>query len=142
MGIHSLLPSRKKMEKLVVLTILASLFCNAFAASIEITKDTEKINLHPNSKVTQENSYAFHDTMTPLQKYLNLFNRNLMIMGKMPDENGFYTIDDMKLTREQMLRYFDLIPPRSGHPDKKWPDGIDSTGWVKCFGGSADVCEN
>ena len=46
----------------------------------------------------------------------------------MPDENGFYTIDDMKLTREQMLRYFDLIPPRSGRPERKWPDGIDSTG--------------
>ena len=36
------------MEKLVVLTIIANIFGNAFAASIEITKDTEKINPHPN----------------------------------------------------------------------------------------------
>ena len=28
----------------------------------------------------------------------------------MPDENGYYTVDDMKLTRKQMLEYFDLIP--------------------------------
>ena len=45
----------------------------------------------------------------------------------MPDENGFYTIDDMELTREQMLEYFGLMPSRQGRPDRKWPDGIDST---------------
>ena len=43
-----MLLGRKEMEKLVVLTILANIFGNAFAASIEITKDTEKINPHPN----------------------------------------------------------------------------------------------
>ena len=48
----------------------------------------------------------------------------------MPDENGFYTLDDMELTWRQMVEFFDLLPKhgRSGHPDRKWPDGIDSTG--------------
>ena len=50
----------------------------------------------------------------------------------MPDENGAYTVDDMKLTWRQMMEYFDLIPPVffSGLPEKKWPDGIDSTGML------------
>ena len=47
----------------------------------------------------------------------------------MPDEDGFYTIDDMKLTRKQMLEYFDLIPREhfSGLPEYKWP-GIEARG--------------
>ena len=51
----------------------------------------------------------------------------------MPDENGAYTVDDMKLTWRQMMEYFDLMPPGflSGLPEKKWPDGIDSTGTAK-----------
>ena len=50
----------------------------------------------------------------------------------MPDENGFYTIDDMKLTRQQMLEFFDLKPLgfNSGFPDLKWPDGILSNGMI------------
>jgi hypothetical protein len=38
----------------------------------------------------------------------------------MPDEDGFYTLDDMKLTKQQMLEYFGLIPT-SGVPHLKWP---------------------
>ena len=42
-----------------------------------------------------------------------------------PDEEGFYTVDDMLLTKEQMLEYFGLRndPKRSGRRTKeyRWP---------------------
>ena len=51
----------------------------------------------------------------------------------MPDEDGLYTIDDMKLSRKQMLEYFDLIPREhlSGLPEYKWPT-IEARGTVPC----------
>ena len=55
---------RKEMEKLHVLIILASIFCNAFAASIKMSKD-------------KENNHA----LTPFQLLLNFLHGNRMIMG-------------------------------------------------------------
>ena len=54
------------------------------------------------------------------------------VLGLLPDENGFYTIGDMMLSKKQTLGYFGLqtkkskfLGGRSGHwnEDYRWPNG-------------------
>ena len=66
----------------------------------------------------------------------NMPNQNwssLGHLGLLPDENGFYTIGDMMLSKKQTLEYFGLqtnkskfLGGRSGHwnEDYRWPNGI------------------
>ena len=64
-------------------------------------------------------------------------SKYLSKLGVMPDENGFYIIDDMVLTRKQMVG---LYRPRFSrgraaachytHKGKKWPKGKYSNGMI------------
>ena len=44
-----------------------------------------------------------------------------------PDEEGFYTIDDMELSKEQMLEFFGLTNSKKrvglSHKKYRWPKG-------------------
>ena len=59
---------REEMEKLHVLTILASIFSNAFAASIKMSKDKEKINLYQNGNRIKMSTLSHQSTVVAGRK--------------------------------------------------------------------------